>query len=536
MKSEKDRKRDLEFGYVRPLTPRPYPKTFRRLRPPRRRTILDRANALVNEELRRGVERLERHGRPGKNFPYRPPRLRDLLPPQPDPAAATTVTTDGQYKTRLYRGKKRGQSKKKRGRPPLTEAQKYKRALRRAVSLYQRVVREKMAPADAWYAVNPESGMSRANATRETQRLIAWLRREHPPTLEERLHLAGLDDLDVICRAIKTFLEANLPATKRLPERANWYIRKKGLELLMRGLGLATWRGFRSGPYAVGGERELEPVERNDVPAGDEDSVADVKRRIKAQSIFFRYQVEGVPLADCWLELTPDSKANRMTAKKEAMKLVDYFEKRYGSSLSERLIANGLDEQVVISTIKALKAAGRADDRDWKITAWGLDMQMVILGFRPPSGRCVPRQAVDVTGMLHGDPDEAALSPEAARRYIATELYKLHFRSGMPLADARSKPHPGDRNRLSAELASRVAAGELTWFRQAYPMPMVALMEVHGPGARQPETDVGAAGSDEDAESQHIQWGSAGSRTSGEGIRIEDCPHPTIDEACRTHI
>ena len=483
IKNEMDRERDLRFGFDRPLPP-PLPKAYQRMRQPRRDRVFARANDLVIQEIRRAAQRMNKHGRTLKHFPYRPPRLQDILPPQPEPAE--TTISGGQYKTRLYRGKKRGR-KKKRGRPPLTEAQKYERAWRRACSLFHRVEHEKMLPHEAWYAVNPQSGMSRENATRETRRLIAWLRREHPLTLGERLYLSGMSDLDGICREIKALLEANLPATGKLPERPNWYVRSKGLQLLMRGLGLATWRGFRSGPHAVGGELEDVPMERNDVPAGDEDSVADIKRRIKAQSIFFRNQFEGIPLADCWLELNPHSKANRITAKKEAADLADYFQKRYASSLSERLIANGLDELVVIAAIKELKEAERASDRQWKLLSTGLDMQMVILGYRPPSGRSVPRQALGPCGDmssvdLESEEELPPLSPEEARRSCAAGIYWRHFVEGMALPDAWVELHPETKGRVTEEAAASAAEGELTWFRQTHPMPMVTLMETHDLG------------------------------------------------------
>ena len=500
IKRDMDRERDLRAGFTRPLTPAPYPKAYLRMRQPRRDRIYARAQDLVIQEILRAKERMNKYGRILKHFPYRPPRLRDILP-EPEPAAETTIS-GGQYKTRVYRGKKRGRSKKKRGRPRLTEEQKTARRLQRAVSLYIRVEQEEMPLDEAWYAVNPQSKASPENATREARRELAWLRREHPPTLEDRLYLSGMSDLDGICREIKALLEANRPARGKLPERPDWYARTKGLKLLMKGLGLATWRGFRSGPYAVGGELEDVPVERNDVPAGDEDSVADVKRRIKAQGILFRNQVEGKPLADCWLELTPHSKANRITAKKEAEKLLDYFQKRYSSSLSERLVANGLDESVVIATIKALKEAGRASDSQWKLLSRGLDMQMVILGCRPPSGRSVPRQAMGFRAMsrLYGEepadhalddqepedlePEEAApapLSPDEARRRCAADIYVRHYFEGKPLAAAWLDVHPDEKDRFTEEAAA-AAERELAWFRETYPMPMATLMEAHDLG------------------------------------------------------
>ena len=500
IKREMDRKRDLKFGYDHPPTPAPLPKAYVRLRPPRCSRILARGQDLVIQEILRAKERMKKHGRPLKHFPYRPPRLRDILP-QPEPA--DTTLSGGQYKTRIYRGKKQRGPKRKRGRPRLTEAQKYERDWRRACSLYFRVVQEQMPPDEAWYAVNPQSKANRETATRETQRLIAWLNRECPLTLEERLYYSGLSDLDGICREVKVLLEANLPRREGEPtDRPDWYARTRGLKLLMSGLGLATWRGFRSGPHAMGGELEDVPVDRNDVPAGDEDPVADVKRRIKAQGIFFRNQLEGKPLADCWLELTPHSKANRITAKKEGAKLVDYFQKRYSSSLNERLIANGLDESVVIDTIKSLKEAGRARDRQWKLLSRALDMQMVILGFHPPSGRSVPRRAMgfQAVSRLYGEepvhhalddqepvnlePEETAapLSPEETRRRCAAGIYLRHFSEGKPLAAAWLDLHPEAKGRITETSAAIAAEGELTWFRQAYPMPMVTLMEAHGLG------------------------------------------------------
>ena len=498
IKREMDRKRDLKFGYDRPPTPAPYPKAYLRMRQPRRDRIYARAQDLVIEEIHRAQERMNTHGRILKHFPYRPPRLRDILP-QSEPAE--TTISGGRYKTRGYRGEKRGR-KKKRGRPCLTKEQKAARRLQRAVSLHIRVVQEKVSPDEAWYVVNPKSKAGRETATREARRELAWLRREHPPTLEDRLYLSGLSDLDGVCREIKAMLEANLPAQGKLPERPDWYARTRGLKLLMKGLELATWRGFRSGPHAVGGELEDVPVGRNDVPAGDEDSVADVKRRIKAQGILFRTRVEGKPLADCWFELTPHSKANRSTAKKEAAKLLDYFQKRYSSSLSERLIANGLDESVVIATIKELKEAGRASDRDWRLLSKGLDMQMVIHGFRPPPGRSVPRQAMGFRAMsrLSGEqpvdhalddqepedlePEEAAapLSPEEARRRCAADIYVRHYFEGKRLADAWFELHPDEKGPTTEAAAAIAAEGELAWFRQTYPVPMATLMEAHDLG------------------------------------------------------
>ena len=490
IKREMDRKRDLEFGYDRPPTPASYPKAYQRLRPARRERIFARADDLVMQELRRGIERMNQHGRTLKHFSYRPPRLRDILP-EPEPAAATVA--DGRNKTRIHSNKSR--RRKKRGRPRLTEAEQLERRWRRASSLYTRVVLEEMQPHEAWYAVNPQSKMSRETATREARREITWLRRNYPPTMEERLHLTGLADLDGISRAVKTALEANLPARGKQPARPDWEARMRALILLQRGLGLATWRGLRSGPHAEGGELEDVPVARNDVPAGDEDAGADIKQRIKAQGIFFRHNIEGKSLADCWYEVNPQSKANRITAKKEAAKLADHFQKRYASSLSERLIANGLDEQVVIAKIKELKEAGRGDGQ-WRLLSKGLDMQMVILGLRPPSGKSVSRRAVEATkgdvvvmDRLYGldtvDHETEELpppSPEGTRRVYVADLYLMHFGRGLSLADAWYELHLETKDRITEEAAANAAECELMWFRQAYPMPMATLMEAHDLG------------------------------------------------------
>ena len=242
-------------------------------------------------------------------------------------------------------------------------------------------------------------------------------------------------------------------------------------------LGLATWRGFRSGPRAVGGEQQCEPIERNNAPAGDEDAAADVRRRLKAEAILFRHQFEGKPLADCWYDVSPHSEANRKTAKKEAEKLADWYQERYSSSLAQRIVANGLDEMKVLTTIKEIKEATRVFDStlpdfpDWRTRDKGLDLQMVLLGFRPPSGGSAPRRSMGICSamsMIYGrelvDPtlvdlesEEKAppLSPEEARRSLAAGIYWRHFVEGKALTDTWVELHPEAKGTAASARGAR---------------------------------------------------------------------------------
>ena len=493
MKSERDRKRDLQFGYDRPLTPRPLPKEYLRMRPRRRAMTFAQAEDLLFRELNRANERLKRRRErglePARRLPYRPPRLQDILP-QPE-RAETTVAGGRSNKRR----------RKKRGRPRLTVAEQLERIERRekrAVSLFVRVHHEKMAYDEAYYAVHPLSKASPETATREAKRWIDWFRKEHPQTVADALYLSGLYDLDEICRGIKSMLKATLHRKGKLIDLPDWYTRIKGLKLLMIGLGLATPSGFRSGPYAVGGEKEHEPLPRNDAPPGDDDSAADVLRRLKAESVFFRHQFEGKPLADCYYELNPLSNAKRTTANKEAEKLVDWYQKRYSSSLAQRLTANGLDELTVFAALKEMKQAtlvcdgALSDFPDWRVRDKALGMQMAILGFYPPPGRSIPTQvpttiARTMAKLCGQSPvsteDAPTLSPDEKRRRVdAACIYMRRFYEGKALADCWIEKRPGIADRITREEATVAAERELAWFREEHPVDVPTLMEAHDLG------------------------------------------------------
>ena len=394
IKREMDRERDLQFGFDRPLSPAPYPKAYRGLSQPRQDRIYARAHDLVRQEIHRGVERLNKSKRRLKYLPYRAPRLEDILP-EPE----TTVTPPPRYKTTTHSNGTR-RRKKKRGRPKLPEAEKLARRWKRAVALFIRVCHEKMAHDEAWYAVNPQSKANSKSATRRAKEELAWYLEEYPLEVEDHLYVSGLYDFDEICRDIKSMLSATLYRKGKPTDLPDWPARIKGLKSLMRCLGLATPRGgFRSGPYAVGGERELGTRAGDGAPPGDEDSLADVLRRTKAEAIVFRNQFEDKPLADCWYEVNPQSKANRHTARKEAAKLITWYQ-RYSSSLDQRLISNGLDSTTVLTTLKAMKEAtlvcdgARSDYPDWRVRDKALGIQMLLLGHYPPPGRSAPRRAL----------------------------------------------------------------------------------------------------------------------------------------------
>ena len=321
----------------------------------------------------------------------RKPRGR-RVPPQ---RAAAGKVGETQRATTIH-GNQRKRRGAKQGRPRLSAAQKIERRKNRATSLFVRVKIEKKPHHVAWYETNPRSKATRETAQREAQRELAWLCKEYPPDMEDALALTGLYDHGVYCRHIKEVLKATkAPMTDHedeAPAFPDWNARREGLKLLMIGLELATPRGFRSGPRALGGALADVPIEMTGAPPGDEDALADVLRRLKEEAIVFRHYVEKKALAECWFEVNPRSAANRRTAKKEAKKLVDSYKARCSSSLIQRLVAAGLDNFTVVRGIKEMMEATlvrdntRTDVPDWRVRQKAMDLLLVLRGYQHPTG------------------------------------------------------------------------------------------------------------------------------------------------------
>lgn len=280
---------------------------------------------------------------------------------------------------------------RRRGRPRLTEAEKLKRRIDRAVSLFYRVEHEGKPHHAAWYDTHPKSTATRETATREAKRAIAWLVNTHLSGRQADLFLTGLYDVDVIMRGLKEGLNATRTVNGETTDLPDWRVRRMALRRLMICLDLATPWGFRSGPRAVGGALENVPLAATAAAPGDEDAEAYTLRRFRAEGICFRHKFEGKPLADCWFEVNPRSEANRGTAKKEAKELLDWYEQRFTSSLAQRLIADGLDNFAVLDGIDGMiNATTVFGAPDWTTRTQGRHLWMVLHGFHHPHSKDIP--------------------------------------------------------------------------------------------------------------------------------------------------
>ena len=287
-----------------------------------------------------------------------------------------------------------GQSKKaQRGRPPLTDEEKLDRKKRLGAGLYIRVKVEGKPPHQAWYETHPRSTASQENATREANRLIRWILKEDPIDIRTAIFLQGID-YDTYCQFIKELLSTTRYYRGKPTDLPDWDARREGLKLLMIGLGLATPIGFRSGPRAVGGALENEPIEMNGAgETGVHDPEEHLVRKLRAEAIIFRHVTERKRLSDCWKEVCPSSAENPRSAAKKAQADIDWYKARCFQTFEQRLVANGLDNHTVVEGIIEMLKARRVsrgvliDDPDWPVRTKGRDLWMVLLGFRHPRGR-----------------------------------------------------------------------------------------------------------------------------------------------------
>ena len=449
MKREQKKARDRSFwrsttdeARRRRMASRPMPKRLRRVRRPRRERIIAEALAFIERQNQRKAVRARktRNDRTKvappmhaltvpraevftKNgavyYVYRRPEDRQAgqtgigVPQQPAagarqpppgeqqrqlaallrPAASgTTVGGTHSGATGQSNQGKNGMSSsaKRRGRPRLTEAEKFRRRLARSLSLFWRVELEKKPHHVAWYESHPKSRATRETATREAKRAIAWFVKTYPPGKGVAMVLTGLYDPDVIIRGLKEALNATRTVRGEI-DFPDWRVRRMVLKRLMICLDLATPRGFKSGPRAVGGALENVPLAGTAVPPGDEDAAAYTLRRLRAEAISFRHKLDGKPLADCWFEVNPQSKANPGTAKKEARKLLDWYEPRSASWLAQRLIADGLDNFAVLDRINEMMTATTIFGApDWTTRTQGRHLLMVLHGFHHPHRKDIP--------------------------------------------------------------------------------------------------------------------------------------------------
>ena len=289
--------------------------------------------------------------------------------------------------------KQKAESRKaKPGRPRLSAEEKLERKKRLAESLIIRVRVEGKPPHEAWYDTHPRSTASRQTASRETQRLIKWYRKEFPLSIDTALYLARID-YGTYCGHIKRLLGATRYYRGEPTDLPDWDARRRGLKQLMIGLGLATPYGFRSGPRAIGGALEKEPIAMEGAGETGMDFEVDVPRRLRAEAIIYRHYAERKRFSDCWKELCPSSDANPRSAAKKAQADIAWFKARCFQSLEQKLVANGLDNETVLEGITEMLSArsvfrgALTDDPDWRVRSQGRDLLLVIHGYRHPSGR-----------------------------------------------------------------------------------------------------------------------------------------------------
>ena len=269
-------------------------------------------------------------------------------------------------------------------------------------------------------------------------------------------------------------------------------------------LELATPRGLRSGPRALGGVLEDAPIAAaTDVPPrgeGDDDAYA--LRRFKAEGIFVRHRYEGLPLADCWFAVNPDSKANRKTARKEAKRQLDWFEQRFGSSpMIQRFIAEGLDNFTVLDGINdLLNATTMFGGPDRMLRHHGIELLMLLHGFHRKL-EDIPILCFNVLSLvpdaelksfveeLELSPEELELresarekqelSPEQQRVHNAERLIRYSSSHGLPPEQCWALVYP-DEAGVSREKARELVDAEIEWCRRNHPIPMKRLLFLRG--------------------------------------------------------
>ena len=521
------------------LAPSPEPKAYLRARGPRRERIKAMVPALM-EERRQRVAAQERkrlkdlaNAEPPRQEPLRlgqswraqswwgdrgAPATPHRAPAWPASAGAAGRETVTEILDRMRREAKREAKRtgngtgtstgtdtgrgtgKRRGRPRLTEAEKRWRRLKRAAALQFRVMHEGQAYDVAWRALRPGSTATHKNATRAAKKDLEWLETTYQSRTEAAFQKYGLWDVDFFVRRITEGLAATLVIRGKPTDIPDWRARREALKLLMIGLELAMLRGFRSGPRALGGVLEDAPIAAAaDIPPGDDDSDAYALRRFKAEGIFIRHVAEGLPLADCWFAVNPDSKANRKTAAQEAARMISWMEQRLGSPLMQRLIAEGLDNITVLDGINdLLNATTRFGGPDRMIRHHGIELLMLLHGFHRKI-EDIPVLCFNVLSLvpdaelksffeeLELSPEELELresarekqelSPEEQRVHNAERLI-LHSSHGLPPEQCWKAVYRDSD--ASAEKARELVDAEIEWCRRNHPIPMKRLLFLRG--------------------------------------------------------
>ena len=74
-------------------------------------------------------------------------------------------------------------------------------------------------------------------------------------------------------------------------------------------------------------------------------------KKAKAQSMVFRHVIEKKPLADCWFDVYPESKATRKQAKKMAGLHIKWYRLNFPLAIREVLYMKGLDDAAIVDLI-----------------------------------------------------------------------------------------------------------------------------------------------------------------------------------------
>ena len=74
-------------------------------------------------------------------------------------------------------------------------------------------------------------------------------------------------------------------------------------------------------------------------------------KKAKVQSMVFRHVIEKKPLADCWFDVYPKSKATRKQAKKMAGRHIKWYRLNFPLAIREVLYMKGLDDAAIVDLI-----------------------------------------------------------------------------------------------------------------------------------------------------------------------------------------
>ena len=211
--------------------------------------------------------------------------------------------------------------------------------------------------------------------------------------MTDALYLHDLVDGDVHCAHIEKTLDATVYYRGRPTPHPDWGVQLPTLKRLMSLFGLLKPHGTKPGPRAgaglLGGEMLLSAeeaeiaAERRSMDDGIGD---DYLRKQKAEVIIFYSRFMGEKLADSYRKAFPGSEANNATAAKEARRLVDWYEARYGQGIEHVLAAHGIGLHTVAAKLKEfLKAQlvryGRQTDMPaWSVRIQAMRLQRISLG------------------------------------------------------------------------------------------------------------------------------------------------------------